>query len=513
MGVAHFVIGRVILLALLEDEIVVERNFTRIVLQAPAAEPRFLTIALVGFHTEVSIDNMRIVDRRIIGRGETEVIGQQPVVRTGVDTAGGQNRYGNGVNIIRILVQQRVVVANRRRTHGPVGIRLIGSLAYVMLLRSSGIAHRRQRRSLESLESLPLQFALEFHIGDVQVDIVVRQFMENIEIRIVTDIILLRIEHARSIQGIRIRVDVEIALHLARYIVGRGAERSGRFLLTVRTVGNQVERKGVRDIIRRIEIGRITGNLAGLRPSRIEKGADRRIVGGLLGTRSDTYRMRVHDRILEKLLEPVRVAVLGLAQVAVARLHGVFQQSGIDQRIHLAVNTARRRVGDTRIAQPALVVQLLIDGHLVLRVHDVEIGVGGNHTIRELARIIDMADAGTSLFGRNDDHAGHSARTVDRGGRTVLQDIETLDILGVQTRDGGTDQRRGVTRREVLGRNIGDILHNYAVHNPKRLRAAVNRRRTADADLGSGTESTRYVLHRDTGRTAFQTAADIGQTR
>ena len=124
-----------------------------------------------------------------------------------------------------------------------------------------------------------------------------------------------------------------------------------------------------------------------------------------------------------------------------------------------------------------------------------------------------MADASTSLFGRNDDHAGHSARTVDRGGRTVLQDIETLDILGVQTRDGGTDQRRGVTRREVLSRNIGDILHNYAVHNPKRLRAAVNRRRTADADLGSGTESTRYVLHRDTGRTAFQTAADIGHTR
>ena len=36
------------------------------------------------------IDNMRIVDRRIIGRGETEVIGQQPIVRTGVDTAGGR---------------------------------------------------------------------------------------------------------------------------------------------------------------------------------------------------------------------------------------------------------------------------------------------------------------------------------------------------------------------------------------------------------------------------------------
>ena len=233
VGIAHFVIGRVILLAFLEDEIVVERNFTRIVLQAPATEPRFLTIALVGLHTQIGIDDMGIVDRRIIGRGETEVIGQQPVVRTGVDTAGGQDRYGNGVNIIRILVQQRVVVANRRRTHGPVGVRLIGSLAYVMLLRSSGIAHRRQRRSLESLESLPLQFALEFHIGDVQVDIVVRQFMENIEIRIVTDIILLRIEHARSIQGIRIGVDVEIALHLARYIVGRGAERSGRFLLTV----------------------------------------------------------------------------------------------------------------------------------------------------------------------------------------------------------------------------------------------------------------------------------------
>ena len=223
--------------------------------------------------------------------------------------------------------------------------------------------------------------------------------------------------------------------------------------------------------------------------------------------------MRVHDRILEKLLDPVRVAVLGLAQVAVARLHGVFQQSGIDQRIHLAVNTARRRVGDTRIAQPALVVQLLIDGHLVLRVHDVEIGVGGNHTIRELARIIDMADASTSLFGRNDDHAGHSARTVYGSCGTVFQNAEALDVVGVETCDGGADQRRGVTRRECVGVDVDHILHNDAVHNPEGLRAAEDRRRTADADLGSGTERTRYVLHRDTGRTAFQTAADIGQTR
>ena len=174
---------------------------------------------------------MGIVDRRIIGRGETEVIGQQPVVRTGVDTAGGQDRYGNGVNIIRILVQQRVVVANRRRTHGPVGVRLIGSLAYVMLLRSSGIAHRSQRRSLESRESLPLQFALEFHIGDVQVDIVVRQFMENIEIRIVTDIILLRDRARAKYSGHKNRVDVEIALHLAEYHVGRAASVPEPFAL------------------------------------------------------------------------------------------------------------------------------------------------------------------------------------------------------------------------------------------------------------------------------------------
>ena len=69
---------------------------------------------------------------------------------------------------------------------------------------------------------------------------------------------------------------------------------------------------------------------------------DRRIVGGLLGTRSDTYRMRVHDRILEKRLEPVRVAVLGLAQVAVCLLYtsDVYKRQVVRVTVHVPSQAA-----------------------------------------------------------------------------------------------------------------------------------------------------------------------------
>ena len=221
----------------------------------------------------------------------------------------------------------------------------------------------------------------------------------------------------------------------------------------------------------------------------------------------------MHDRILEQLLEPVRIPILGLAQILRTRLRRIDQLTRIDQCVHLAVDTAGRSVRYARVAQPALGVHLLVDRHLVLRIHDVEVRIRRDHAVGEFTRIVDAADTGTSLLGGDDDHTGHGAGTVDRGCGTVLEDVEALDVLGIQTGDGRTDKRRGITRREVLGRNVGHVLHDDTVDNPQRFRATANRRCTADADLGRRTEGTRYVLHRHTGRTALKTAADISQTR
>ena len=56
-----------------------------------------------------------------------------------------------------------------------------------------------------------------------------------------------------------------------------------------------------------------------------------------------------------------------------------------------------------------------------------------------------MALAGFTLLRRDDDHARHGARTIDRGGGTVLEDLEALDVVGVQPGDGGGNQGLRVT--------------------------------------------------------------------
>ena len=117
-----------------------------------------------------------------------------------------------------------------------------------------------------------------------------------------------------------------------------------------------------------------------------------------------------------------------------------------------------------------------------------------------------------TLLGRDDDNARHGARTVDGSRGTVLQDVEALDIVGVQTGDRGGDQGVGVTGAEVFRIDVDDVFHDHAVHDPQRLGGAVDGGRAADADLRGGTERTGDVLHGDTGHTAFQGAGDIGHT-
>ena len=222
--------------------------------------------------------------------------------------------------------------------------------------------------------------------------------------------------------------------------------------------------------------------------------------------------MGVHHRRLEQLFEPVRIPPLCRLQERDLFGAALLHRSRIDQRIHFAVDTARRGVRDPRIAQPAFVGHFLIDRHLVLGVHQVEVAVGRDHTVREFARIVDPADTRTALFGRYDDHSGHGAGTVDRRGRSVFQNIETFDVFGIQTCDGRTDQGRGVSRGEILGRDVLNVFHDYSVHDPQRLRVSVNGGRTANADFRSRTERTRHVLYRNACRTAFEAAADIAHT-
>ena len=225
------------------------------------------------------------------------------------------------------------------------------------------------------------------------------------------------------------------------------------------------------------------------------------------------------DGVAEQELEPVGVAVLGGAQIGGAGLVSVGQAElagrlviSVDQLVHLAVDTAVGGVGDLGVVEVTLLIEFLVDVHLVLGVHDVERVVGGDQTGGVLAGVVDVVLAGTTLLGRDDDNAGHGARTVDGGGGAVLQDVETLDIVGVESRDGGGDKGRGVSGGEIIGTDVEHVSHDDAVHHPEGLGAAVDGGGTTDADLGGGAEGTRDILHGHTGDAAFQGAADVGHT-
>ena len=207
--------------------------------------------------------------------------------------------------------------------------------------------------------------------------------------------------------------------------------------------------------------------------------------------------MVVLDRVREELVEPVGITVLSLAQIVGTGLRSVGQtiltsNSVVlgNQLVHLTIDTAGSGIGSLSIVQVTFLLHFLIDAHLILRVHDVEGGIAGLQTHGVLTSVVDAGLTLLTLLGGDNDHTSHSAGTIDRGSRTVLQNIEGLDIVGVQTCDGAGDQGVGITARQIVGRYVGHILHDHTVDHPEGLRVTIDRGSTTYADLRSSTEST-----------------------
>ena len=229
--------------------------------------------------------------------------------------------------------------------------------------------------------------------------------------------------------------------------------------------------------------------------------------------------MVVLEAVREQQVEPVRVPVLRRAEIGgaggVRVLEAELAGGGVvlgDELVHLSVDAAVHRVRRLRIVQVALLLELLVDGHLVLGVHDVEGGVHRLQADGVFARVADVALARLALLGGDDDDARHRARTIDGGSGTVLQDVEGLDVVGVQAGDRGGDQGGGVTGAEIVRGDVHDVLHDHAVHDPQRLGRTVDGGGATDADLRRGAEGAGDVLDGHAGHLALQGAGDVGDT-
>ena len=186
--------------------------------------------------------------------------------------------------------------------------------------------------------------------------------------------------------------------------------------------------------------------------------------------------MVLHDGRREKLLEPVGIAILSLLEISILRLlivgkseHTRSTVVGIDELIHLSIYTIVAAIEDIRKIEPSLIPQLLVDGHLVLRVENIKIVIRWNQTGSKLTGIVQMSLSLLTLLGSNDDDTCHRARTIDRCSGTVLQNLEAFDIIRVQSCDGRRNQSLRVTGSQIICAHIGYILHDNAIHYPKRF--------------------------------------------
>ena len=153
--------------------------------------------------------------------------------------------------------------------------------------------------------------------------------------------------------------------------------------------------------------------------------------------------MHLLQRITEKNIKPVRVRHFILLQESVLRLSCILQAELPARFIvhgnhirHLLVNTAIFLPGHVRIIQPPFLLHLLVHHHLLLRVHQIILLVIRLHPYRELPTIIHLHRSLLPSFRRDHHHAVHRPRPVQRCRRSILQYLETLDIVGIQTRYG-----------------------------------------------------------------------------
>ena len=278
--------------------------------------------------------------------------------------------------------------------------------------------------------------------------------MEDIEISIVAGIIQSRIKRTRCVQRIRIWVDIEITLYLTRYSINRTAQCTRGLLLTIWCITDQVQIQLIRNIESWIQVGRITLYLTLQCPSWIKHSTGRCIILSLISTCTYTYRVVVLNGSWEKRIKPVGIAILCTTQIGSLSFWSISQSKLPGCRIiltqhliHLTIHTTFWSYGSLSIIKITFLFQFLINRHLVLRIHDIEVSIARLQTHCIFTCIANTSLTGASFFSSNNDDTSHGTGTINRGCRTILQNLETFNIVWVQACNGWRNQGISITRR------------------------------------------------------------------
>ena len=285
-------------------------------------------------------------------------------------------------------------------------------------------AHRTQDVELQGLilldDGLVAEFTLELEVGHIKIDRVLVQLVKDVERSEVAVVAHLGGYSTSGVQREAVRVDIKVTSHLTENDVHILAQGTGSLLITEAVAVQDLESQIVGDVVNGVSVECVTLNTAALVPSRIEHYRSRGVERALVGTTRDANRVVLHDIVVEQQVKPVGVAELGLTQEVVASLLCVGQGIsaglrvvGIDQVIHLTIDTRCATVYQAGILEPTLLLHLAQDTHLLLRVTDVEVAVVGLEAVGELTRVADRRLALATGLGGDYNHTSVSFGTID----------------------------------------------------------------------------------------------------
>lgn len=466
-----------------------------------------------------AVPNLVVVER------VTHVVVEHAVVVRVIETAQRQNHDRFGVEILRIVPQVGVVVADGRCAVGAVGVGDVRILRDLVQLVALHVAECAREVELQILEDRPVEFALELGIHHVQLDLVVGQLVEDVERSVVhldvlqIAVVVVGTHGARGVERVAEGVDVELARPFARHGVHFARVGTRSLLVAERSHGLHADRDLVADGVVVAEVERVAAHLVGHRPAVVAQEADRGVGARPVGTRRDAQRVLLLEVVREEFVEPVGVGLGVFEQEGLACAARVYQAEfavllvvGRDGFPHQTVGAVARGV-ENALVEHTLAGDFGGDGHLVGRIEDVVVRVAGLGADREVAGVVDARRTLLTLLGGDDHHAVHGAGAVESRRRGVLEDVEGLDVRGVDTRHRRTQQRRGVARRQLVVGDVDHVLEHYAVDDPQRFVLAAERRHAADTHLRGAAEGARYVLNRYAGHLSFEHAAHVRNAR
>ena len=107
-------------------------------------------------------------------------------------------------------------------------------------------------------------------------------------------------------------------------------------------------------------------------------------------------------------------------------------------------------------------------------------------------------------FRGNHDHSIRSFRTVKSRRRSILQHVDTFNILRIQPGDSITDTIYIIRIIQLVRRNLHRILHDHTIYDPQRFPIPDQRRSSPNPNFRGNTRFTRIRHHHQIRDLPFQ---------